>query len=321
MKKWIGQPDVCVVGSSNIDLLTKAPRLPRMGETLIGHRFHMGFGGKGANQSVMAAKLGANVTMVTKLGKDMFGEATYKNFKDQGIDTKYIFWDEERFSGVAPIFVDDDGNNFIVIVPGANWGLLTEDVLRAGGVIEGADVVICQLEVPLETTAEALRIAKKGRALTVFNPAPGSPLPAELFSFSDVIAPNEVETEAILGKQIKSMGDAETAINEFLDRGSRVVIVTLGERGAMVGDEAGIDHIPTIPVKSVDTTGAGDAFIGTLAYYLAIQKPVREAVYIANIAAALSVTKIGTQTSFPSKREVEERYGREKERGLMGIEG
>jgi ribokinase len=300
------EPWICVVGASNLDLLTKVPRLPKLGETLIGRFFHLGCGGKGANQAVMARKLGAKVTMLTKLGRDMLGEYTFKNYQQQGIDTTHVLWDEERFSGVAPIFVDDEGRNMIVIVPGANFGLTPEDVRRAREIITRADVVVCQLEVPLEVTAEALRLAKRqGRALTVFNPAPGQPLPEELVRLSDVIAPNETEAEAITGLTIRDLHDAEAAARKLLNTGARAAIITLGERGALVADQAGATAVPAIAVTAVDSTGAGDAFIGTLAYFLAVGEPLRQAVHLANAAAAISVTRVGTQVSFPSRAEID----------------
>lgn len=298
------EPLICVVGASNIDLLTKLPRLPRLGETLVGHSFHLGCGGKGANQAVMARKMGADVIMVTKLGRDMFGEYTLTNYRQQGIETTHILWDEERFSGVASIFVDDEGRNVIVIVPGANFGLTREDVSHAREVIQKADVVVCQLEVPLEATAEALRLAKEGgRALTIFNPAPGQPLEEALMRNSDVIAPNETEAEAILGITIHSIDDATAAARRLVGTGARTAVITLGDRGAVLADREGITHIPAVPVRAVDTTGAGDAFIGTLAYFLALGRPLREAVRLANAAAALSVTRVGTQVSFPCRQE------------------
>ncbi|MDQ7849161.1 MAG: ribokinase [Armatimonadota bacterium] len=300
------EPWVCVLGASNMDLLTKVPRLPKLGETLIGRFFHLGCGGKGANQAVMARKLGARVTMITKLGRDMFGEYIFRNYQQQGIDTTYVLWDEQRFSGVAPIFVDDEGRNMIVIVPGANFGLTPEDVHRAREAITRADVVVCQLEVPLEVTAEALRLAKQdGRALTIFNPAPGQPLPQELVRLSDVIAPNETEAEAITGLPIRDLPHAESAARQLLATGAGAAIITLGERGALVADPAGVTLAPAIPVKAVDSTGAGDAFIGTLAYFLAQGAPLRRGVHLANAAAAISVTRVGTQVSFPWRAELD----------------
>ena len=179
---------ICVVGSSNIDLISKVPRLPVMGETMIGHSFHLGYGGKGANQAVMAARLGAQVTMVTKLGRDVFGEGTLKNYREQGIDTTFVLFDEALSSGVAPIFVNDNAQNFIVIVPGANMALSPADVAAASDVIQGADLLVCQLEIPIETTLEAFRVAKAGNVRTILNPAPAAALPDELLQLADICA-------------------------------------------------------------------------------------------------------------------------------------
>ncbi|CAG0974436.1 partial Bifunctional ribokinase/ribose-5-phosphate isomerase A, partial [Anaerolineae bacterium] len=161
---------ICVVGSSNMDLISKVPRLPKLGETMVGHSFHLGFGGKGANQAVMAAKLGARVTMMTKLGKDVFGEDTLRNYKAHGIDTTFVMFDPDHASGVAPIFVDDHAQNFIVIIPGANNALTPADVRGAARAILDASVLVCQLEIPVETTLEAFRIAKSGNVRTILNP-------------------------------------------------------------------------------------------------------------------------------------------------------
>jgi ribokinase len=298
-------PKVCVVGSSMIDLISKVPRLPKLGETLVGHAFHMGYGGKGANQAVMAAKLGARVTMVNKLGRDVFGEGTLKNYREQGIDTTHVLFDETRFSGVAPIFVDDNAQNFIVIVPGANLGLSPGDVQAAREVILTADLLVCQLEVPVETTLEAFRIAKSGKVRTILNPAPAAPIPDELLRLTDICAPNETETELLTGMPVQTLAEAEAAAQKLRSRGPEVVILTLGERGALLVDETGVKHIPAIKVDAVDPTGAGDAFIGSLAVYLGEGLSLRDAIHRANAVAALSVTQIGTQVSFPGRADVD----------------
>jgi ribokinase len=294
-------PRICVVGSSNIDLISKVPRLPMLGETLIGHSFHIGYGGKGANQAVMAAKLGAQVTMVTKLGRDVFGEGTLKNYREQGIDTQHVLFDESRFSGVAPIFVDDDARNFIVIVPGANMGLSPADVHAARDAILAADLVVCQLEVPVETTLEAFRVAKSGGVRTVLNPAPAAPLPDELLQLTDICAPNETETELLTRQPVRTIEEAEAAAKLLRSRGPRVVILTLGDNGALVADGDTVEHIQAVGVDAVDPTGAGDAFIGSLVVYLGEGMSLRDAVLRANAVAALSVTRIGTQVSFPMR--------------------
>ena len=297
------RPTICVVGSTNIDLVTRVPHLPRLGETIIGHSFHMGHGGKGANQAVMAAKLGAQVTMVTKLGRDVFGEGSLGNYRQQGVETTHVFFDETRFSGVAPIFVDDNAQNFIVIVPGANMGLSVEDVRRSAPAIQAAHVLICQLEIPIETTLEALRIAKAARVRTILNPAPAAALPDELLSLCDFCVPNETETETLTGRPVTTVDEAGAAGRLLLGRGPRVVIITLGARGALVLDAGTSHHIPSIRVDAVDPTGAGDAFIGSLAVFLGEGAPLLDAVRRASAVAALSVTRIGTQVSFPSRQE------------------
>lgn len=306
-------PLICVVGSSNIDLISKVPRLPKLGETMIGHSFHLGYGGKGANQAVMAAKLGARVSMVTKLGRDVFGEGTLKNYREQGIDTTHVLFDDALFSGVAPIFVDDNARNFIVIVPGANTGLLPADAQAAREVIRSAALLVCQLEIPIETTLEAFRIAKTANVLTILNPAPAAQLPDELLQLTDICAPNETETELLTGMPVNTLEEAEAAARVLLGRGPKTVILTLGERGALLVDANAVEHVPAMSVDAVDPTGAGDAFIGSLAVFLGEGLSMREAILRANAVAALSVTKIGTQVSFPKRAEADKFL---KEHGL-----
>lgn len=294
-------PTICVVGSSNIDLIARVPRLPTLGETLIGHSFHMGYGGKGANQAVMAVKLGARVTMVTRVGRDVFGEGTLKNYNDHGIDTRHVRFDEERFSGVAPIFVDDKANNVIVIVPGANMGLTAADVRAASDAILAADVLCCQLEIPIETTLEAFQIARSGGVRTILNPAPAMPLPDELLRLTDICAPNEVEIEQLTGRRAATLPEAEDAARELLARGPAAVVLTMGDRGVLLLDAEGARHMPAVTVEAVDPTGAGDAFIGSLAVFIGEGCNLREATRRAVAVASLSVTRIGTQVSFPDR--------------------
>lgn len=309
----VTKPKICVVGSSMIDLISKVPRLPKMGETLVGRSFHLGYGGKGANQAVMAAKLGAQVTMVNKVGRDVFGEGTLKNYQEQGIDTSHVMFDE-RFSGVAPIFVDDNAQNFIVIVPGANSGLSPADVQSARQVILDSDILICQLEIPMETTLEAFRVAKSGNVRTILNPAPAAPIPDELLQLADIFAPNETETELLTDLPVDTLVEAEVAARKLLSRGTKTVILTLGERGALLVDEDTVENIPAVKVDAVDPTGAGDAFVGSLAVYLGEGLPLRDAIRRANAVAALSVTRIGTQVSFPKRAEADDFL---KQHGLM----
>ena len=302
-------PKICMVGSSNVDLIARVPRLPSPGETLIGSLFRIGFGGKGANQAVMAARLGAQVSAVVKLGKDVFGEDTLKNYRTQGIDTTHVLFDDVLFSGVAPITVDDNtGQNSIIIVPGANLGLSPADIRNAAEVIRGAEVLICQLEILLETTLEAFRVAKEngGNTLTILNPAPAAALPNELLELTDIIIPNESETELLTGINVQTTEQAISAARALHKRGPRHVIITLGSRGALLlEDEQEPQYVPAQQVQAVDTTGAGDAFVGSFAYFLGLDRPMRDAVERACGIATQSVLKLGTQTSFPYREEVQ----------------
>jgi ribokinase len=294
------QPKICVVGAANLDLISYVPRLPHMGETLHGTRFHMGYGGKGANQAVMAAKLGGDVAMVTKLGRDIFGENTLKNFESWGVDTQHVLFTDQAFSGVAPIAVDPEGHNSIIIVTGANDLLTPEEIEAARSTIAAAQILVCQLEIPLEITLAALRVARQEGVTAIFNPAPARPdLPEELYQLSDIFCPNESETELLTSLLVNSLEEAEAAARVLLERGAGTVILTLGERGSLLVTADDSTQVPATPVKALDTTGAGDAFVGSLAYFLAAGKPLTEAMRRANHIAAISVQSSGTQTSFP----------------------
>jgi ribokinase len=292
--------NVCVVGAANLDLISYVPRLPRLGETLHGTRFQMGYGGKGANQAVMAAKLGAAVTMICKLGRDAFGEGTLENFRNHGVDTSHVTFTGDAFSGVAPIAVDPEGRNAIIIVTGANDLLSVADLEDAHTTISRAGVVVAQLEIPVELTLAALRMARELGVRTIFNPAPArEELPKELYRLSEVICPNESETELLT-----SMPAGEEAARELLARGAGAVVLTLGERGCLVVDGNETTLLPAPRVQAIDTTGAGDAFVGSLAVYVATGCTLVEAARRANVIAALSVQGRGTQTSFPERSEL-----------------
>lgn len=296
----MAKPKICVVGSANIDLISTVSHLPKRGETLSGASFQMSFGGKGANQAVMAAKLGGHVVMVTKLGQDIFGQDMLKNFQQWGVDTEFVSFTAAAFSGTASIAVDEEGHNSIIVVPGANDLLTPTDVEAVRPAIAAADVLVCQLEIPLETTLAALRLARKAGVTTLFNPAPAqADLPAELYHLSDILCPNETETELLTSLSVKSLEEAEAAARVLLARGARQVILTLGERGSLLVSAEETTHVAVSPVKVVDTTGAGDAFIGSLAYFLAVGQPLIEAIRQANQIAAISVQGHGTQTSYP----------------------
>jgi ribokinase len=301
----MSKPKICVVGAANIDLISYVPRLPTLGETLHGSRFHMGFGGKGANQGVMAAKLGAEVVMITKLGQDMFGENTLKNFEKWGVGTEHIHFTDRAFSGVAPIAVDPQGNNSIIIVTGANDLLTEAEIEAARPAIADCQLLVCQLEIPPEVNLAALRVAREEGVTTIFNPAPAQPdLPNEFYQLSDIFCPNENETEMLTGQSVNTLEEAESAARALLDRGAGNVILTLGERGSLLVSADETTHVPAPQVKALDTTGAGDAFVGGLAYFLAGGKTMTEAMRRANHIAAVSVQASGTQTSFPIAEEL-----------------
>jgi ribokinase len=298
---------ICVVGSAMVDLVARVPKLPEPGETLVGSTFQIGFGGKGSNQAVMAARLGANVAMVARLGQDVFGENTLTNYKKQGIDTRFVLMDESRFSGVAPISVDEgSGQNAIVIIPGANMGLSPAGVRDARELIQSTQIVICQLEIPIESTMEAFKIAREAGVITILNPAPAAELPDELLALSDICIPNETEARILTGHTVNTPESATFAGKALLKRGPHSVIITLGEKGAVCFEGDTIDYIPAEKVEAVDTTGAGDAFVGTLAFQLAGGHPMTSAVRSAVAVASRSVLKEGTQTSFPCYDDVAE---------------
>jgi ribokinase len=297
------RPNICVVGASNLDLISYVPRLPVMGETLHGHRFHMGFGGKGANQAIMAAKLGGNVTMVTKLGQDVFGENTLKNFKSWGVNTQHVHFTDQAFSGVAPIAVDAEGHNSIIVVTGANDLLTGAEVEAARPAIAASSILVCQLEIPLDISLTALRIARQEGVRTIFNPAPAlAEIPEEFYNLSDIFCPNETETELLTGRSVESVEEAEKAAKVLIERGAASVILTLGERGSLLVTGAATEQVPVAPVKALDTTGAGDAFVGSLAFFLAAGKSLSDSIERANGIAAVSVQSSGTQTSFPEAK-------------------
>jgi ribokinase len=299
------QAHLAVVGSSNIDLAFRTARLPKLGETLAGHAVHLGFGGKGANQAVTAARLGARVTMVTKVGADTFGEQIVGNYRAHGIDTTHVLVDAEQASGVASIIVDDAARNCILVVPGANLGLSPKDVQNAADAIREADAVLCQLEVPVEATLEAFRIARRAGVRTFLNPAPAMPLPEELLRLTDMCVPNETEVEQLTGQSAGTVAQAEAAARSLLTRGPGCIIVTLGEHGALCVDGTIVEHFPAVAVRAVDTSGAGDAFLGGLAVFLAEGLPLAEAVRGASKVAALAVTRVGTQSALPTRAEIE----------------
>jgi len=301
-------PFIAVVGSANVDLTTFNDVFPRPGETIFGKKFDLGFGGKGANQAVAARLCGANVGMVAKVGNDLFGPATIKNFESQGIDATFVRIAEGVSSGVAPIFVDPSGQNRIIVVKGANDTLSPEDVDAAAPLLRKADTIIMQFEIPLCTVYHTVRFAKANSLRCIVNPAPAQRIDYKEARVADYFIPNESEAEAITGMPVHSIDDARKCAEFLLRQGMRRVVITLGERGALAAGPDLMELIPAFKVQAVDTTGAGDAFIGSFAVFLSEGLPEEEALPRANLYAALSTTKVGTQKSFCNRAEFEKEW-------------
>jgi len=292
------RPRIAVVGSANIDLTTFADRFPKPGETIFGQNFDLGFGGKGANQAVAARLCGAEVFMVARVGSDLFGPATIENFRKQGIDPTHVKQVEGLSSGVAPIFVEPSGQNRILVVKGANDALKPADVDAAAETLKSADCIVLQFEIPIETVYYTVGFARKHGIRCIVNPAPAQPVDLDALKDLDYFVPNESEAETITGMPVKTVADAEKCAQKFLAGGVRRVIITLGANGSLVASSEGSRHIAPFPVNSVDSTGAGDAFIGSFAVFLGEGLPEQEAVRRANLYAGLSTTAVGTQKSF-----------------------
>jgi ribokinase len=279
--------------------------MPVKGETILGGPYHTGPGGKGANQAVAAARLDADVAMVVKLGEDDLGEKAEANLRREGIRPDFILRTDETHTGVAFIIVDRTGENMIVVAAGANTLLTPEDVDAAREAIVDADILLVELESPMETVEHAIRVAHEAGVRVLLNPAPGQPLPPEMLPMVDVLTPNETEAEIITGREVRTTEEATVAAGLLLDAGVGVVVITLGANGALVVTDDGALHVPGRRVDVVDTTGAGDAFNGALAVALAEGQPLEEAVAFSNVAAALQVTKLGTAPAMPHRKDVE----------------
>ena len=298
-------PNVCVVGSANLDLNTYTDRFPAPGETIHGKRFTTGYGGKGANQAVMAARLGGTVTLVAKIGRDLFGCAMIEQFRSEGIDTRHVIATDGVSTGTAVITVDGAGRNTIIVTPGANGLLSSADVQAARPALESARVLVCQQEVPVEANLTAMRIAARAGVPVVYNPAPvGDGMLAEAYQLSAVLCPNEHEAALLTGRPVGTRDEVEEVARELMGRGARSAVITLGERGCLVVTAEAATMISAPAVEAVDTTGAGDAFIGSLAFFLARGDTLTAAAKHANHIAAISVRFPGTQTSFPRAADV-----------------
>ncbi|MCF4997390.1 ribokinase [Pseudomonas syringae] len=297
--------NVVVIGSLNMDLVTRAPRLPRGGETLIGHSFATVSGGKGANQAVAAARLGAQVAMIGCVGNDAYGAQLRDALLVEQIDCQAVSTVDDS-SGVALIVVDDNSQNAIVIVAGANGAMTPAVIERFDSVLQAGDVIICQLEVPDATVGHALKRGRELGKTVILNPAPASrPLPGDWYGAVDYLIPNESEASILSGLPVDSPESAEKAAAQLISMGAGKVIVTLGAQGALFADGATFEHFPAPKVKAVDTTAAGDTFVGGFAAALACGKTEAEAIRFGQVAAALSVTRAGAQPSIPTQSDVQ----------------
>ena len=288
-----------------MDLVTRTPRMPKLGETLEARRFHTGFGGKGANQAIALARLGAEVMMLARIGDDMFGAEMKRNFEQNGVDAAFVETVPGCSTGVAAISVDDEGNNSIMIVKGANGALSREDIESAGAALGACDMLLLQLEISLDTVYAAIEFGSKNGVPVFLNPAPGMRLKSECLRSVEFLAPNETELEIITGMPVSTSEDVLAAARRLVSEGVRRVIVTLGAKGSLYVDRKEHFHVDPFPVKPVDSTGAGDAFIGAFIFDYLMTRDIAGAMMLANRYAALSTTREGTQKSFLLRSEFE----------------
>lgn len=297
--------NILVVGSSNTDMIIKIDKIPIPGETVIGGKFFKMAGGKGANQAVAAARAGGNVTFISSVGNDVFGNEAMLGFKKDGIDVEYVKIDDEEATGTALIFIDKNGENSIAVASGANLNLDESHLKKVIEKINNADVLLTQLEIPIKTVEEAIKIAYSAGVKIILNPAPAQPLSDELLKCISILTPNESEVELLTGIEVKDENDAKKAADVLLKKGVEIVIITLGVKGALLTTNEGSKLIHGFKVEAEDTTAAGDVFNGALAVAISENKELNDAIKFAHAAAAISVTRIGAQPSAPKRDEIE----------------
>jgi ribokinase len=295
---------VLVIGSANMDLVISAERFPNPGETIFGNKFEMFPGGKGANQAVCSTKLGGKTYFIGKMGKDNFSKTLKENMENEGVDLAHLLLDENHNTGTALITVDGKGENEIIVISGSNMQLTPEDIESKKELFKKVKLVVCQLEIPIGTVLKSAQLAKDNNIPFILNPAPAAVLPQEIFSLIDYLTPNEMELSMLAGLQIKRDGSLKEASEKLLQKGIKNVIVTLGSKGAVLINNYTEKYFPAPSVEVVDTTGAGDAFNGALAYALANEDSIEKAIQLAISVASFSVTKMGAQSSMPKLEEV-----------------
>lgn len=301
----LNQHTILVIGSSNTDMVIKTTHLPRPGETVLGGTFLMNPGGKGANQAVTVARLGGHISFICKTGDDIFGRQAQQLFKEEGIDTSYLFTDGKAPSGVALITVDDQAENCIVVASGANANLMPHDLMHAEEAVDQADWILMQLEIPLETVEFVAEMAVRKGKKVILNPAPARSLAPGLLHNLYALTPNETEAEVISGVKVTNLSSAMEAARVIHEMGVTWVVITLGSKGALIYGDSLKEMIPAFPVQAVDTTAAGDVFNGAFIVALSEGKTLKEAALFACKASAISVTRIGAQSSVPYRTEVD----------------
>ncbi len=300
----MAQNGIVVIGSANMDLVARSPRFPLPGETMFGEQFAMFPGGKGANQAVASAKLGGNVHFVGKMGNDLFRDNLSSSMRHDGVRLNHLMVDNTTPTGVAIITVSKTGENEIIVISGSNMKLMPADLEKHRAVFGSASVTLLQLEIPLPTVAAAVRLAKQHGHQVILNPAPARKLPKSILQQIDILTPNKIEIQLLAGMAVEDQKSAECAARKLLSMGVRNVIITLGRRGSLLVNAGTTELFPSYSVKAVDTTAAGDAFNGGLAFALAQQQSLEQAIRFASGVAAYSVTKLGAQCSMPTSREL-----------------
>ena len=302
----MGKP-VVVFGSFVVDLTSRSKGLPVPGQTILGNSFRMGAGGKGSNQAVAAHRAGADVSLVTKIGRDVFGQVALDFYKGEGMDTSHVLADPGKETGIALIMVDEDSaQNEIVVVPGACGHITAQDVELCRPLIEGASILLLQLEINFDALYRVIDIARAAGVTVVLNPAPASPIPDEVLRKIDIVTPNETEAQALTGVEVKGLGDARRAARVFLDKGVKRVVITMGAMGAYATDGERDELLPRIQVEAVDTTGAGDAFNGGFVMALSEGRDLFQALRYGNATGALAVTRLGTAPAMPRRAEIDD---------------
>jgi len=306
---------VCVLGSINMDLVIKVNEMPKEGETILSKSFEKIAGGKGANQAVAAKRCGNIVSMIGKIGRDDNGQILKTLLDEEGIDTSLVFEDKNEPTGMAMITVNNRGNNSITVISGSNMTLNKSEIDKSKEVIKNSDILISQFETPEEITLEAFKIAKENNKITILNPAPAKKIDDELLKYTDIIIPNETEAELLTGVEVNNLENAKIASKELLDKGVKFVIITLGSKGAAVINKENGQVVPAFKVNAVDTTAAGDSFIGGLSSKLNIEnlnfENLLKAVKFGNKVSSITVQREGAQPSIARLVEVIEIYGEE----------